>query len=120
MMTDDNSLREIGMHPLHQLSQGTNLLRRSGIDLLPRSIQTTLIADANGVAIMPHDMGPHLFEASSCEDLPLTVHPEMIADTLPALGLVVVVNLLDSVVLIGSETIAMQHDHSYFSHHIIN
>jgi hypothetical protein len=71
------------------------------------------------MAVMPHDMSPHLFEASSREDLPLSVHPEMIADTLPALGLVVIVNLFDRVVLIGAETITMQHDQSNFSHFLV-
>ena len=116
MMTNDDSLRKVSMHPFHQLPQGTNLLRRPCVAGFPSRIESTLIADADRMAVMPHNMGTHLFKASSSEDFPLSVHPEMIAYTLPTLGLVVSIDLLDTIVLMGSETIAMQHDHRNFTH----
>ena len=115
-MPKDDSLRKHPMHALHQLPQGPHLLRRPGISSNTSCIQPTLIADANRMAVMPHDMGAHHFETSSSEDLPLSVHPEMVADTLPALRPVVVIDFLDRIVLIRSETVSMQHDHRNLPH----
>jgi hypothetical protein len=49
MMTNDDSLRKVSMHPFHQLPQGTNLLRRPCVAGFPSRIQSSLIADADRI-----------------------------------------------------------------------
>ncbi len=48
------------MHLLDEFPQRPDLLRRPGVRGLTFCIEAPLIADANGVSVMPHDMGTHL------------------------------------------------------------
>ena len=59
-MPKDQRPGKPGMTTLDELSQGPDLLRRAGVRGLTRSIEAPLITDANGVSVMPHDMGTHL------------------------------------------------------------
>ena len=116
VMTYNHRIRKMGMHPYHQITQRTNLLQCTRVSLDTVSIQPTLVADANRILVMPYDMSTDLPQRTTGIDGSIASHPEVVADTLPSLRLVVVVNLLDSVVLIGAKPVAMQHDHSNFSH----
>ena len=59
-MPDNHRPWKSGMTTLDELSQCPDLLRRAGVRGLTRSIEAPLITDANGVSVMPHDMGTHL------------------------------------------------------------
>ena len=116
MMTDDNGMRKASMITLNKFTQCTDLFRSTRVSGDTVLVQPTLVADADRIFVMPHTVGTDLPKRTTCIDRTVAGHPEMIADALPSLGLVVVVNFLDTVVLIGSETITMQHDHRNFPH----
>lgn len=118
MMPNNQRIREVSMHPLHQFAQRTNLLGSAGISSIPCRVKPTLVADADRVLVMSYDMSTHLFQPSADKDLPLAVHPEVIAYTLPSLRLVVGINLLHAVMLPGPNPITMQYDKSNFSHNL--
>ena len=116
MMTYNQRIREIPMIPLHELPQGTDLLRSPRIFGLSMRIQPTLIADADRMPIMPHDMGTHLREMTTSLDSAITSHDEVVADTLPALALVPIVDVFRRAPLSRPDSRAMNDDKSDLSH----
>ena len=116
MMTNNQRIRKIGMHPLHQYAQRTNLLGSTGISRIPCRVKPALIADADGVLVVSCDVGTHLVEPSAGKHLALSIHPEVIADALPPLRLMVGINLLNTVMLVGPKPITMQYNKSNLSH----
>ena len=116
MMTDNQRIREIGMHPLHQLAQRTNLLGSARISGIPCRVKPALIADADGVLVVSCDVGTHLVEPSASKHLALSIHPEVIPDALPSLRLMVGINLLNAVMLVGTDAVTMQYNESHFTH----
>ena len=115
-MTNNQRIRETGMHPLHQFAQRMNLLGSTGISRIPCRVKTALIADADGVLVVFYDVGTHLVESSAGKDPSLPIHPEVIPDAFPSLRLVVGINLLNAVMLIGTDAVTMQYNKSHFTH----
>lgn len=83
MMSDDDSIREIRMITLDELSQGTNLLRCPRILSLSRRIQPAFVADRNRMSVMPHTVGTHLSEMSANLHAAVTTHHIVVPDPLP-------------------------------------
>ena len=70
MMTDDNSIRELSMHPLHQFTQGFHLLWCPRVSCLARRVQTAFVADTDAMPVMPYAVSTHPFEATARIDVP--------------------------------------------------
>ena len=116
MMTYNQRLREIPMITLHELTQGSDLLRSPRIFGLSMRIQPTLIADANRMAIMPHDMSPRLRDIPAVLDGAVTTHIFMITDAFPALLSMVGIDLRNGVMLMRHNPVAVNDNHINFTH----
>ena len=116
MVSQDDSFRKVGMHLFHQLTQGTDLLGRTGVSLLPCRVQPTFVTDADAVAVMVHHMCPDLIEAATCFNRTVSAYHEMVADTPVSLLTVPEVDVLGGAPLPRSDSRAMKNNHRNSSH----
>lgn len=116
MMTYNQRIRKISMHLLHELPQGTNLLRRPRILGLSRRIQPAFEAYPDRVTVMVHHMSTRLRDIPAVLDGPIATHVFMITDALPALGAMVLIDLRYGVMLVRHNPIAVQDNHCNLSH----
>ena len=82
-MTDNHSTRELQMKFFHQLPQCFLLRRCPGVISTTGGIKPTLIADTDGMPVMPNAVSTHFFDVTTLLDSSVTSYHEMIADTLP-------------------------------------
>ena len=59
-MPKDQRLGEAVMQLCHQFPKCLDLLWRARVNLTPQGIKAPLIADADRVSVMPHDMSTRL------------------------------------------------------------
>lgn len=115
-MTDDDGIRKIRMITLHELPQGSDLLRSPRIFGITIRIQPTFIAYPNRMPIMPHDMSPRLRDIPAVLDGAVTTHIFMITDAFPALLSMVGIDLGNGIMLVRHNPVAVNDNHINFTH----
>ena len=108
-MPDDQCFRELSVQLLQLLTKGKDLFRRSGIDLTSRRVQTTLIADADGVLVVPVTVRTNLLDRPSGFDAAVAPDDEVIPDALPVVA-VPVLPLLVPFVDVGGRALLSRTD----------
>ncbi len=116
MMPHDKRIREIGMHAFYEFTQGFDLLRRTRVSFFARRIKTALIADADGMPVMPYAVGTNFVQSPACLHRAVTTHHIVVADALPAFVLMPVVNVLGRAPLPGTDSRAMNDNQRNASH----
>lgn len=109
MAHDDGSWKLI-MKPFQQRSHGLSLGLGARIAGIARSIQTTLVADADAVLVMTFAMGSDLLEWTSLMRLTVARDVVMIADILPPALQVVGLALPEAVLCSCPRAAAVQHN----------
>ena len=108
-MPDDQCLREQPMQFRQHPPEGSFLLRCPGVGTLPMLIQSTLIADTDGVAVVPLAVSTSLLDRASVLDGPIPSDDEMIADTLPGIPVPVFPFLVPFVDVLGRTLLSRPH-----------
>ena len=93
----------------NQSMQGFLLLRCTGICRKSPFIETALVADADGIAIIPRGMRPHLIEGTPGMNHPVARDVVVIADVGKATGTMVTTAVVHGVTLRGTGGTTMNH-----------
>jgi hypothetical protein len=115
-VANDLRIGVIDLQTSEQGDEGSTLGRSTGVFCTATVIETTLVADANGVGIvMPGVSADHLFGAA---EMQLSVAGDIIvvATAFPAFGAVYVVEQLKRQMLVRPRCGAVNHNQIYSSH----
>ena len=115
-MSDDLGIGVIDLQTSEQGDEGSTLGRSTGVFCTATVIETTLVADANGVGIvMPGVSADHLFRPTEVQ---LSVAGDIIvvATAFPAFGAVYVVEQLKRQMLVRAARRAVNYNQIYSSH----
>ena len=86
------------------------MLRRSGIARPSSDVQTTLVADADGMFVVSSSMRPHLIEGTPGMNHPVAGDVVVIADVGKATGTMVTTAVVHGVTLRGAGSTTVNHD----------
>ena len=92
-MALDNGLRITILEILQQEQQGNFLGWRPGVGIVALFIDASFIAHTNGMAVVVLHMGTCQLLRTTWEDVAITVDVSVVANAIPALGLVPAVNV---------------------------
>ena len=110
-MTDYQRLREFLVQLFKEFSQRGFLLRCTGVSIFPKRVQPALVADTDGMPVMPHHVSPDHFQWPSQLDGPVTSDDIVVADTvLKPSVMVPVVDFLGTAPLSRADSRAMNND----------
>ena len=110
-MTDYQRLREFPVQLFKEFSQRDFLLRRTGVSIFPKRVQSALVADTNRVFVMVYHMSPDHFQWTSQLDGPVSSDNEVIPDTVLKPSVTVpAVDILGTAPLPRSDSRAMNND----------
>ena len=92
------------------------LLRGASVGITAFFVEASFVADADGVLVVVADMGAGIFLGATFSDLTIAVDIPVVADLLPASGLVPAVNVVDRDVLRRACARTMEDDVQDFAH----
>ena len=95
-MSEDNGVGIVGFEFLQLVKQGSFLSWRTGVIILAFFIDATLVADADGVAVVAHYMGTGILFRAPCPGLAILVDVPVVPYPTPPLGLVPALEILDA------------------------
>ena len=81
MVTYNQCIGEVSVHLLHELTQGTNLLRGAGVAGFTSRVEAALVADPDRMPVMPHDMSPDFREMTTNLHGTVAPHHIVVTDT---------------------------------------
>ena len=115
-VADDLGIGVIDLQGSEQGDEGCTLGRGASVFSTTFLVETTLVADSDGVGIvMPGVSTDHLLGAAEVE-LTITRNIIVVATTVPAFGTVHLVELLERNVLIRARCRTMNYNQIYSSH----
>ena len=115
-VTEDLGIGVIDLQGSEQGDEGCTLGRGTGVFSTTFLVETTLVADSDGVGIvMPGVSTDHLLGATEVE-LTITRNIIVVATTVPAFGTVHLVELLERNVLIRARCRTVNYNQIYSSH----
>ena len=104
-------LREFPVQLFKEFSQRDFLLRCTGVSIFPKRVQSALVADTNGMPVMPHHVSPDHFQWPSQLDGPVSSDNEVIPDTIVKPSVTVpAVDILGTAPLSRADSRAMNND----------
>ena len=110
-MTDYQRLREFTVQLFEEFSQRDFLLRCTGVSIFPKGVQSALVADTDGMPVMPHHVSPNHFQWPSQLYRAVTSDDIVIADTILKPSVMVpVVDFLGTALLSRANSRAMNND----------
>ena len=109
-MAHDDGTGELGGEALQEMAQALALGTGTGVTGLAGSVETTLVADADGVLVVVLAVGSDLGEGTTFMDLPVAGDVVVVADVFPTSLEVVGTTALKGIVLRDTRGAAMQHD----------
>ena len=110
-MTDYQRLREFPVQLFKEFSQRDFLLRRSGVSIFPKRVQSALVADTDGMPVMPNHVSPDHFQWPSQLYRAVPSDDIVIPDTvLKPSVMVPVVDFLGTALLPRANSRAMNND----------
>ena len=118
-MAEDDGVGEFAVQACEQFSQALALCLGTCVRRLTVDVQSTLIADADGMLVVVLAVSPYLTEAPPFVYDAVACHIVMVADILEASLDMVPAALFEVVALPGPCGRAMQDDHRYRSHNFM-
>ena len=115
-VTEDFGIGVIDLQGSEQGDEGCTLGRGTGVFSTTFLVETTLVADSDGVGIVVSGMGSdHLFGTAEVE-LTITRNIIVVATTVPAFGTVHIVEHLKRQVLVRAARRTVNYNQIYSSH----
>ena len=115
-MAEDDGRGELTVKTGEQGTQGLALGVGAGIAGSAEGIETTFVADADGMQVVTFAMGADLPEGTSLMNLPVAGDIIMVADVLPTSMEVIGLALLEGVALRAARGTAMEHNQGDGTH----
>ena len=118
-MAHDDRTGVLGVEAGDEGGEGAFLCFRARVGIFAIAVKTALVAYADGVAVVVHTVGTHLFIRSPLLDGSVAPHHVVVADASPSLVLVPFIDLFRRTGLIRSHCGAVdddQGDRSHLSH----
>ena len=109
-MPHNECVRVVFFQSFNQSPQGFLLLWRAGVCRKSPFIETTLVTDADGIAVIPRGMRPYLIEDTPGMNHPVAGDVVVIADVGKATGTVVTTAVVHGVTLRGAGGTTMNHN----------
>lgn len=108
-VTEDDGMGIAFLEVLEHKQQGSFLCRSTGVIILALFIDATLVADADAAVVVAFHVGTCLVFRTAGEDVAVAVDVPVVPYPTPPLGLVPVVEILDTDTLAQSGSGAMHH-----------
>lgn len=108
-MSEDNGVGIAFLEVLEYKQQGSFLCRSTGVIILALFIDATLVTDADAAVVVAFHVGTCLVFRTAGEDVAVAVDVPVVPYPAPPLGLVPVVEILDTDTLAQSGSGAMHH-----------
>lgn len=110
-MTDNQRLREFPVQLFKEFSQRDFLLRCTGVSIFPKGVQSALVADTDGMPVMPYYVSPDHFQWPSQLYRAVTSDDIVVADTVLKPSVTVpAVDILGTALLSRADSRAMNND----------
>ena len=109
-VTEDLGIGEVDAEAAEQFFHGDLLSFGAGVGRTTIGIQTTLVTDADGAAVVRSGMRPHLQETTMLRHRSVTADIEVIANGTEATSLVVAHHLLHGITSITPRGRTMEHE----------
>ena len=115
-VADDLGIGIVALQVLQEEPKSRFLLRGASVGITAFFVEASFIADADGVLVVVADMGAGIFLGATFSDLTIAVDIPVVADHLPAAGLVPAVDVVDRDVLGGASARTVKHNIKDFAH----